>query len=125
MAHILLVDDDNDLCYMLTTLLEEEGHTVTTAANGHIAYRKFHKQVPDLILLDIMLPIVDGMEVCWRIRSFSDVPIIMISAKNRDIDVFWGLQAGANDYLKKPFDVDELLKRIEILLVNHSILNSH
>lgn len=74
MPHVLLVDDEAALCDSLTYTLQKEGYTVTTAANGHSAIKQFHKQVPDVILLDLMLPEVDGMEVCWRIRAFSNVP---------------------------------------------------
>lgn len=75
---------------------------MTTAADGHSAIKQFHKQVPDVILLDLMLPEVDGMEVCWRIRAFSNVPIVMLTAKDEDIDKIWGLEAGADDYITKP-----------------------
>lgn len=116
MPHILLVDDDEDLCYLLGNLLQSQGYTVSFATNGNEAIKKFHKQVPDLILLDLMLPKVSGMEVCWRLRAFSDVPIIIISAKNREEDIFWAIQAGANDYLTKPLDLDEVLLRIKSFL---------
>lgn len=70
MPHVLLVDDEEPFCESLSYTLQKEGYTVTTAADGHSAIKQFHKQVPDVILLDLMLPEVDGMEVCWRIRAF-------------------------------------------------------
>jgi len=116
MPHILLVDDEVALCDSLSYTLQKEGYTVTTASDGHTAIKQFHKQVPDVILLDIMLPEVSGMEVCWRIRAFSDVPIVMLTAKDQDIDKIWGLEAGADDYVTKPFNTRELLARIKAVL---------
>lgn len=120
MSHILLVDDNLDLCYMLSCLLQSHGYTVTIANDAFAAMKEFHKRVPDLILLDLMLPKIDGMEVCWRLRAESDVPIIIISAKNKDVDLHWGLKAGANDYLTKPLNIEQLLSRIEAVLKEHS-----
>jgi len=120
MAHILLVDDEAPLRDSLTYTLRREGYTVTTAADGHSAIKQFHKQVPDVILLDLMLPEVDGMEVCWRIRAFSNVPIVMLTAKDQDMDKIWGLEAGADDYVTKPFNTRELLARIKAVLRNTS-----
>ncbi|MBD2775257.1 response regulator transcription factor [Iningainema tapete] len=116
MPHILLVDDEEPLRESLSYSLQKEGYTVTTAADGQSAIKQFHKQVPDVILLDLMLPEVDGMEVCWRIRAFSDVPIVMLTAKDQDIDKVWGLEAGADDYVTKPFNTRELLARIKAVL---------
>lgn len=116
MPHVLLVDDEVPLLDSLSYTLKKEGYEVTTAADGLTALKLFHKQVPDVILLDLMLPEVDGMEFCWRIRAFSDVPIVMLTAKDQDIDRVWGLQAGADDYVTKPFNTRELLNRIEAVL---------
>ena len=69
-----------------------------------------------MIVLDLMLPIIDGMEICWRIRAFSDVPILMLTAKDEDIDKTWGLKTGADDYINKPFKTCELLERIKAIL---------
>jgi two-component system response regulator VicR/two-component system response regulator RegX3 len=113
---VLLVDDEEPLRESLSYTLQKEGYTVTTAADGHSAIKQFHKQVPDVILLDLMLPEVDGMEVCWRIRAFSDVPIVMLTAKDQDSDKIWGLEAGADDYVTKPFNTRELLARIKAVL---------
>ena len=116
MPQVLLVDDEAALRDSLTYTLEKEGFTVATAADGHSAIKQFHKQVPDVILLDLMLPEVDGMEVCWRIRAFSNVPIVMLTAKDQDISKVRGLEAGADDYVTKPFNTRELIARIKAVL---------
>ncbi|OUL27215.1 response regulator [Nostoc sp. 106C] len=120
MPHVLLVDDEAPLRESLTYTLQKEGYKVTTAADGHTAIKQFHKQVPDVIVLDLMLPEVGGMEVCWRIRAFSDVPIIMLTAKDQDVDKIWGLEAGADDYITKPFKTNELLASIRTVLQRRS-----
>ncbi|HEY9624092.1 MAG TPA: response regulator [Crinalium sp.] len=121
MPHVLLVDDEAPLRDSLTYTLQKEGYQVSTAADGLTAIKQFHKQVPDIILLDIMLPEVDGMEVCWRIRAFSDIPIVMLTAKDQDIDKSWGLEAGADDYITKPFNTRDLLNRIKAALDRHGV----
>jgi DNA-binding response OmpR family regulator len=121
MAHVLLVDDEAPLRDSLTYALQKEGYEVSTAADGLSALKQFHKQVPDIILLDLMLPGVDGMEVCWRIRAFSDIPIVMLTAKDQDIDKAWGLEAGANDYITKPFNTRDLLTRIKTALDSYGV----
>lgn len=120
MPHVLLVDDEAPLRDSLSYALSREGYQVTTAADGLSALKLFHKQVPDVILLDLMLPEVSGMEVCWRIRAFSDIPIVMLTAKDQDIDKVWGLEAGADDYITKPFNTRELLARIKAVLRRRS-----
>ena len=119
MTHVLLVDDEEALRASLTYALTKEGYTVTTAADGLTALKLFQKQVPDVILLDLMLPEIDGMELCWRIRAFSNIPIVMLTAKDQDIDKIWGLEAGADDYVTKPFNTRELLARIKAVLRRH------
>ncbi|WP_225938585.1 response regulator transcription factor [Kovacikia minuta] len=119
MSRILIVDDEAPLRESLTYTLCKEGYEVATAEDGMSAIKQFHKQVPDLILLDLMLPEVDGMEVCWRIRAFSDVPIVILTAKDQDIDKVRGLDAGADDYVTKPFNTGELLSRIRAALRRH------
>ena len=116
MPHVLLVDDEKPLRDSLSYTLRKEGYCVTTAADGQTAMKLYHKQVPDVILLDLMLPIIDGMEICWRIRAFSKVPILMLTAKDQDIDKFRGLTAGADEYITKPFNTFELLERIKSVL---------
>jgi len=116
MAHVLLIDDEEALLDSLTYALVKEGYQVTSAADGQTALKLFHKQVPDVIILDLMLPGIDGMELCWRIRAFSNIPILMLTAKDQDIDKVWGLEAGADDYITKPFNTRELLARIKAVL---------
>lgn len=114
--HVLLVDDEEALRASLSYALVKEGYQVTTAADGLSALKLFHKEVPDVIILDLMLPVIDGMEFCWRIRAFSDIPIVMLTAKDQDIDKVWGLEAGADDYVTKPFNTRELLARLKAVL---------
>ncbi|MEP0779999.1 response regulator [Microcoleus sp. ZQ-A2] len=116
MTHVLLVDDEEALRASLSYALIKEGYQVATAADGQSALKLFHKQVPDVIILDLMLPGIDGMELCWRIRAFSKVPILMLTAKDQPIDKVWGLEAGADDYITKPFNTRELLARIKAVL---------
>ncbi|KAB8330375.1 response regulator transcription factor [Scytonema tolypothrichoides VB-61278] len=116
MPHVLLVDDEEALRESLCYSLQKEGYSVTAVADGQSAIKQFHKQVPDVILLDLMLPEVDGMELCWRIRAFSDVPIVMLTARDQDADKVWGLEAGADDYVTKPFNTRELMARIKAVL---------
>ena len=121
MPHILLVDDEEALRASLSYALNREGYQVTTAEDGQTALKLFHKQVPDVIILDLMLPGISGMELCWRIRAFSNVPIVMLTAKDQDIDKVWGLEAGADDYVTKPFNTRELLARIKAVIRGRSV----
>jgi len=121
MAHVLLVDDEEALRASLSYALIREGYQVTTAGDGETALKLFHKQVPDVLILDLMLPGISGMELCWRIRAFSNVPIVMLTAKDQDIDKVWGLEAGADDYVTKPFNTRELLARIKAVIRSRSV----
>lgn len=121
MQHILLVDDEKPLRDSLTYALEKEGYKVTTAADGRTALKLFHKLVPDILLLDLMLPEIDGMEICWRIRAFSSIPILMLTAKDQEIDKKWGLEAGADYYITKPFNTRELIARIQAVLDRRAV----
>ena len=112
MAAVLLVEDDDTLREALVYLLRREGHEVRAAADGQTALDTFAKHTPDIILLDLMIPGVDGMEVCRRVRRTSSVPIIMVTAKNTEADTVLGLELGADDYITKPFSTPELLARI-------------
>lgn len=117
MKTILVVDDEPSMVKGLRFNLEQqEGFKVDEAFDGEEALNKFSEQKYDLILLDLMLPKIDGLEVCQRIRSASDVPIIMITAKGSDIDKIMGLEYGADDYLTKPFNMLELKARIKSVL---------
>ena len=116
MSRILVVDDEKNICELLTLYLVKEGHTAETATDGEEALRKFQTFGPDLILLDIMLPKKDGWQVCREIRQSSNVPIIMISAKGETFDKVLGLELGADDYITKPFDSKEVMARIKTVL---------
>jgi two-component system, OmpR family, response regulator MprA len=115
-AKILVIDDEERIRQFLQRGLTFEGYRVETAADGQEALDKVRDNPPDLVLLDLMLPGMDGVEVCRRIRSASDVPILMLTAKEAIEDRVAGLDAGADDYLVKPFAFDELLARVRALL---------
>src|SRR5690554_6283714 len=104
---ILIVDDDKNICDLLRLYLEKEGFGVILSHNGEEAVMKFHALKPDIVLLDIMLPGLDGWQVCREIRKKSNVPIIMITAKSETFDKVLGLELGADDYVVKPFDTKE------------------
>ena len=109
---VLIVDDDSNICELLRLYLEKDGFDTIIANDGESAIVKFNLEEPDLILLDIMLPKLDGWQVCRAIRKNSDVPIIMITAKGETFDKILGLDLGADDYVTKPFGTSELLARI-------------
>ena len=113
---ILVVDDERLLVKATKFNLEQEGYSVVTAFDGEEAIRLAHDNTIDLILLDLMLPKVDGFTVCRTIRGFSNVPIIMITAKSEDIDKILGLEYGADDYITKPFNIREVTARIKAIL---------
>ncbi|NLG48682.1 MAG: response regulator transcription factor [Chloroflexi bacterium] len=113
---ILAVDDDRNNLKMLAFLLTEENFEVLTADNGQTALQLVETQHPDLVILDVMMPHMDGLEVCRRIRQTMDVPIIILSAKGETTDKVLGLELGADDYLPKPFEPSELLARVKAVL---------
>ncbi|MDP2920559.1 MAG: response regulator transcription factor [Dehalococcoidia bacterium] len=113
---ILVVDDDPEILSLLRRGLAYEGYTVETAADGESALVKAREQEPDLVILDIMLPGIDGIEVSRRLRAASNVPILLLTAKGTVADKVTGLESGADDYLVKPFAFDELLARVKALL---------
>ncbi|MDO5024966.1 MAG: MtrAB system response regulator MtrA [Trueperella sp.] len=113
---ILVVDDDPGISEMVAILLESEGFEVSVCANGSKVLPLFRAERPDLVLLDIMLPGEDGVSVCRKLREESDVPIIMMSAKTDSVDVIAGLEAGADDYVTKPFENSVLLARVRARL---------
>lgn len=115
-SRILLVEDDEAIADFIALELEHEGYEIEIANDGQIGLQKAIEEVWDMILLDIMLPIISGMEICWRIRSKSDVPIIMLTARQSVPDRVAGLDIGADDYISKPFAIEELLARIRVLL---------
>ena len=109
---ILVVDDEPTQREMLAEALEAEGFTIVTAADGRAALLKFREVHPDLVLLDLMLPEMSGIEVCRIIRAESGVPILMLTAKNSELDKVVGLELGADDYVTKPFSLRELIARV-------------
>ena len=123
MSRILVVDDEKNICELLTLYLMKEGHTAETAVDGEEAMQKFASFAPDLILLDIMLPVLDGWAVCAKIREVSKVPIIMLTAKSEVFDRIQGLEMGADDYIVKPFEMKELIARINAVLRRTEIPN--
>lgn len=113
---ILVVDDDLNICELLKLYLENEGYTAYVANDGQAAVEMFNEKSPDLVLLDIMLPKMDGWQVCREIRKTSSVPIIMLTAKGETFDKVLGLELGADDYVTKPFDSKEVMARIKAVL---------
>jgi two-component system, OmpR family, response regulator VicR len=117
---ILVVDDEKPIADILQFNLQKEGYEVICAYDGEEALQKVEEVMPDLILLDIMLPQKDGMEVCREVRKKYDMPIIMLTAKDSEIDKVLGLELGADDYVTKPFSTRELLARVKANLRRHS-----
>ncbi|MDY3812527.1 response regulator transcription factor [Eubacterium sp.] len=113
---ILVVDDDLNICELLKLYLENDGFVVYTANDGKQAVDMFKNKTPDLVLLDIMLPKMDGWQVCREIRKTSSVPIIMLTAKGETFDKVLGLELGADDYVVKPFDTKEVMARVKAVL---------
>ncbi len=113
---ILIVDDEARILRLVRSNLEPSGYKVLTAMDGDSALTAAEQNDPDLIILDLMLPKIDGFEVCRRLREFSTVPIIILTAKGEEVDKVKGLELGADDYLTKPFGVPELLARIKAVL---------
>jgi len=113
---ILLVDDEEAIQTLLTYPLERDGHRVVQARNGEEALRRFAEEEIDLVVLDIMLPRVDGLEVCRKLRAESTVPIIMLTARDDELDKVLGLELGADDYITKPFSIREFRSRVRALL---------
>lgn len=113
---ILIVDDEAGLRELVRINLEHEGFAVLQAENGAQGVAVAHEQQPDLVLLDVMMPEMDGWEACRRLREFSQVPVLMLTARVQSQDVVSGLDSGADDYLGKPFNMDELMARVRALL---------
>ena len=113
---ILVVDDEANIVELVRLYLEREGFRVEAAGDGETALKRVEAEEPGLIILDLMLPEVDGLEVCRRIRARSDVPIMMLTARDEDVDKIVGLELGADDYLTKPFNPRELVARAKAIL---------
>ena len=113
---VLIVEDDKNIAELLQLYLEKEGYAVTIAGDGGAGLVKFRAIKPDLVLLDVMMPVMDGWTVCKTIRNESQTPIIMLTAKSETDDKVTGLKSGADDYITKPFEMREVLARIEAVL---------
>ena len=113
---ILIVDDDSNICELLRLYLEKDGFSTIIASDGEEAVRFAETEKPDLMLLDIMLPKMDGWQVCREIRKTSELPIIMLTAKGETFDKVLGLELGADDYVSKPFDTKEVVARVKAVL---------
>ena len=113
---ILVVEDEGSIASFVSLYLKNAGYTVRTASTGSEALSQVAAQMPGLIVLDLMLPDIDGIEVCKRIRQSSDVPILMLTARDEDVDKIIGLEVGADDYLTKPFNPRELVARVKSIL---------
>ncbi len=113
---VLVVEDDKNIAELLQMYLEKEGYAVTVAHDGGAGLSKFRAIKPDLVLLDVMMPVMDGWSVCKAIRTESQTPIIMLTAKGETDDKVTGLKTGADDYITKPFEMKEVLARIEAVL---------
>jgi DNA-binding response OmpR family regulator len=115
-ANILVVEDESSIASFVALYLKNAGYTVRTASNGRDALSQVGQEMPGLIVLDLMLPDIDGIEVTKRIRQTSDVPILMLTARDEDVDKIIGLEVGADDYLTKPFNPRELVARVKSIL---------
>jgi len=113
---VLVIDDDINICELIKLYLEKEGYEIMTAYNGIKAIEAFKEHTPSIIILDIMLPGVDGWQVCREIRKVSSIPIIMLTAKGETFDKVLGLELGADDYMVKPFEPKELVARVKAVL---------
>jgi DNA-binding response OmpR family regulator len=116
MSNILIVDDEPNIIELATLYLERDGFKVDSVANGKDALTRWESSRPDLIILDLMLPDIDGFDVCRQIRARDSVPILMLTARKEDVDKIVGLELGADDYLTKPFNPRELVARVRAIL---------
>ena len=115
-ARILVADDEPNIVRLLRLYLRNEGHEIVAAADGREALDRFREEAPDLVLLDLMLPGLDGFEVCAAIRRESSVPVLMLTARSEDVDKVVGLEMGADDYITKPFNPREVVARVKAAL---------
>ncbi len=115
-SRILVIDDDTDIAELLTIILKPQGFTVYHACDGKEGLKNAYELHPDLIILDVMMPCINGWNVCTRLRELTDVPILMLTARSAEADVVRGFASGADDYMKKPFSKTELEARIRALL---------
>src|SRR5919206_804043 len=113
MPTVLIADDEKNIVQLARMYLVSEGFTVESAGNGREALEKVRQTKPELVILDLMMPEMDGWEVCRRLRKESDIPIIMLTARDDDVDKIVGLELGADDYVTKPFNTRELVARVK------------
>jgi DNA-binding response OmpR family regulator len=121
---ILVVDDEAEISELISLYLVKDGFQVSTAENGQQAIEIAHKEKPDLIILDVLLPDIDGLEVCQVLRKYYNVPILFLSCKIKDIDKILGLTVGGDDYITKPFSPGELIARVKAHLRRHRLLQT-
>ena len=122
---VLIIDDDARLAAMLSDYLSGNGFTVATAGSGRSGVEALRRRPPAAVILDVMLPDIDGFETCRQIRAFSDVPVLMLTAKGEETDRIVGLELGADDYLPKPFNPRELLARLKAILRRRGAADNH
>ena len=115
-SRVLVIDDDPDLAKLLTLILKPQGFVIYQACDGREGLKSMYELHPDLIILDVMMPEIDGWDVCTRLRELSDVPILMLTARSAEADMLRGFLLGADDYIKKPFSKAELEARVRALL---------
>ena len=120
---IYVADDEKNICFLIENFLEKEGYEVECFGDGESLLEAFEKKAPDLCILDIMMPGMDGLEMCRKIRETNNIPIIMLSAKSTDLDKILGLGTGADDYVTKPFNPLELTARVKSQLRRYTQLN--
>ena len=118
---VLIIEDDKNIAELLRLYMEKDGFSVTIAENGAVGIVEFERVNPDLILLDIMMPVLDGWGVCREIRAVSKVPIIMLTSKGETLDKVTGLEMGADDYVVKPFEVGELMARVHAVMRRYDV----
>lgn len=123
--HILIADDDKEIRNLLKIYLERELYMVDTAINGDEALQLFNQKNYNLVILDIMMPKVDGIEVCRKLRDKTNVPILMLTAKDHEVDKILGLSIGADDYITKPFSIHEVVARVKALIRRFLVLGSN
>ncbi len=124
MTHALVVDDEQNLVDLVKSYLEREGFTVAVAADGPSAIEAVRREQPDIVVLDLMLPGFDGLEVCRRLRQFSDAYVLMLTARTEEVDRVVGLEVGADDYLGKPFSPRELVARVKMTEWQHDTFSA-
>lgn len=125
MVKVLIVDDNEQITSILAEYAKKEGYMPIVATDGEEALQKFKNENPDILLLDVMMPKIDGFSVCRQIRKSSNVPIIMITARGEDFEKIMGLEIGADDYIVKPFSPGEVMARIKAIMRRIKVINKN